>query len=214
MLENVKRICDLITDENTIILLSLDLDDKTIDYNRLSSLKKYSKKVKVFLGKSETKINAYNRDLVNIDFDYVLPISDYTEIYAKGFDSIIIKQISIYRELVDLVNGKADIGLFFKSINSCNSNKNHLSVHHLLYLIPKTFYDKRKYIYSPALKNNFHNEILKKQLQAFTKNVYPCTVPIHKYVHPLWFYSEVDKYSIQAQKTWKDDLKILEHYGI
>ena len=87
MLEkNLKEIKKNIKLPDTKILLSLDLDDnKIFNKSRLNELKPNLENVKVMISNSHNKIHALNRDLESLDWDYVLFITDYTEIFRYGF---------------------------------------------------------------------------------------------------------------------------------
>ena len=186
----------------TKILLSLDLDDKKI-YNRdrLIEIKPNLENVKVMLGNSSNKINALNRDLELLDWDYVLFVTDYTEIFKYGFDEWILKQFE------NTTN--------FPAVNTAlkiRSKNNNGLEHHFLWVVPYSFYWKNKYVFNPKLAGNFHFELIEKEItkehalitDSISENA------IHKYVHPKWGYYEKDELNMKSLSYWKTDLKALE----
>ena len=93
--KNLKQLNNNIINPETKILLSIDKDDKSIyEKDKLLQIKPYINNVKVMLSNSNNKINSLNRDLDSLNWDFVLFVTDYTEIIKKGFDDWILKQIT------------------------------------------------------------------------------------------------------------------------
>ena len=164
-------------------MLSIDKDDESIYTNeKLLEIKPYINNVKVMLSNSYNKINSLNRDLDSLDWDYVLFVTDYTEIIKKGFDDWILKQIK------DSTNYPAEkTALKIGSKNNNGIDKNYV------YVVPYSFYSANKYVFNPVLMGNYHYELLEKELkkeyQLITDSI--SQNAIHKYVHPKWGYYEV-----------------------
>lgn len=207
LIKNLESLNDNITDSNTQILLSIDADDNKIyNKNSLGILKKHLKEnTKVMLSNSTSKIHALNRDLDSVEWDYVMFVTDFTEVCKKGFDTYILNEITSSKNYpVDKT------ALSIRSKNNDGQESNHL------WVVPRHFYDKNNYVFNPKLLSNYHYELLKKQLNndyaIITININSCS--IHKYVHPKWGYYEVDSLNKKSISNWRNDLKVLENYGV
>jgi len=197
--KNLKQLNNNIINPETKILLSIDKDDKSIyEKDKLLQIKPYINNVKVMLSNSNNKINSLNRDLDSLNWDFVLFVTDYTEIIKKGFDDWILKQIKNYPS--------EKIALKIGSKNNNGTEKNYI------YVIPHSFYCEKKYVFNPVLRGNYHYELLeeeiKKQYQLITDSI--SENAIHKYVHPKWGYYEKDELNIKSLGYWKNDLKAFE----
>lgn len=204
MLEkNLKEIKKNIKLPDTKILLSLDLDDnKIFNKSKLNELKPNLENVKVMISKSHNKIHALNRDLESLDWDYVLFITDYTEIFRYGFDEWILEKFENKTKFPD-VN---------RALKMRSKNTNGIE-HHFLWVVPYSFYWKNKYVFNPKLAGNFHFELLEKELKkehAITTDSISENA-IHKYVHPKWGYYEKDELNMKSLSYWKTDYKAFEN---
>jgi hypothetical protein len=186
--DNPKDIC---------LLLSLDHND-TLIYNKpvLSRLEPYLKKynIKAFFGKRSSKIQAFNRDIEQIEgWKYLLHLTDFTEISSKGFDTRILNNMGRYTSN------------YSASFESLNSNGHHTN---RIHLISKSCYESFGFIYNPKLKANFEEEELEHRV---AKNMLRIEdIKIHRYVHPKWLYLNYDKLLVENIKHWKEDLETLE----
>ena len=186
--------------KNVVIVLSITKTDN-LTYNKqvisqIQALQAKHKNIRVFTSNSSSKIEAYNKDIESIeDWDYLLPVSDYTEICLKGFDTAII----------DYFKNKFIPGLtptdmhLFKSVNSNGKN-----LHYLPVLI-RTQYEQRGFLYNPLLKANYQLDEL---LLNYNKKETP--VSFHRYVHPKWLYFNPDQQLTANILFWKKDLATFE----
>jgi len=200
--KNLKQLNNNIINSETKILLSIDKDDNSIyDNDKLIEIKPYINNVKVMLSNSFNKINALNRDLDSLHWDYVLFVTDYIEIIKKGFDDWILKQLENSK------NYPAEkTALKIGSKNNNGIEKNYV------YVVPYSFYCENKYVFNPVLMGNFHYELLeyeiKKEYQLITDSIIENA--IHKYVHPKWGYYEKDELNMKSLSYWKNDLKVFK----
>lgn len=200
--KNLKQLNNNIVNSETKILLSIDKDDNSIyDNDKLIEIKPYINNVKVMLSNSFNKINALNRDLDSLDWDYVLFVTDYIEIIKKGFDDSILKQLENSK---NYPAEKTALKLGSKNNNGIEKN--------YIYVVPYTFYCENKYVFNPVLMGNFHYELLeyeiKKEYQLITDSI--TENAIHKYVHPKWGYYEKDELNMKSLSYWKNDLKVFK----
>lgn len=200
--KNLAQIKHNIVLPDTKILVSIDSDDKII-YNKstLSQITPLIEGVKVMVNTSKNKIHALNRDLNCLDWDYVLFVTDYTEIFKYGFDEWILNQFENTTNFPD-VNTALKI----------RSKNNNGLEHQFLWVVPYSFYCKNKYVFNPKLAGNFHFELLEKEIKkehalitdSISENA------IHKYVHPKWGYYNFDDLNKKSLSTWKNDLGVYE----
>ena len=187
-----------IKNKNTEIIISIDVDDKHI-YNKesLKHLKPLldNNKIKLFVSKSESKVDAYNRDLNEIQWTHLLCISDYVEFTTNGFDNIIIEECLRY----------ASYPIKFQSSNQFYNQ------YHNLFIVPYKFYLSKKYIFNPCLKSNYHYELLTKELKSFYGKIHYSDIVIHKYVHSKWGYDKIDNQTLIHINNWRKDLISLEN---
>jgi hypothetical protein len=200
--KNLKELKNNIKNPETKIILSIDKDDKEIYSTKsLTEIKPYVDNVKIMLSNSHNKINALNRDLDSLEWDYVLFLTDYTEIVTEGFDQWIIDNIK------GLPNYPSE-----KTALKIRSKNNNGLEYHYLYVVPYHFFKSKGYVFNPNLAGNFHYELLEKELKddyciitdSITEN------SIHKYVHPKWGYYTKDELSLKSLNYWKTDLKYFE----
>lgn len=178
--------------EDVILLISLDSDDTSV-YNQevLNKLKEYlsNTNVLVFFSERTTKVNALNRDLNKLEnWKKVMFVTDFTEITKKGFDQIILAH-------------NDNIGCY----KSCNSNGKEA---HTIYTYSKDIWNLSRNIYNPNLISNFINEEIR--LRFPKSNFTEYKEVFHKYVHPKWGYYQYDGLLVNNQKSWKEDLQVLE----
>lgn len=134
----VSNLTDL---ENYKILCSFDANDAA--YMNTEFLEKVSsyKKVIIVVGNSTSKIDAINRDVndINYDWDILVNFSDDQEFITKGFDDLI--RIQMQSRF-----GGTDGVLHFKDKN----NEDKLMT---LSIIGKEYYKRFNYIYHPSYKS-------------------------------------------------------------
>ncbi len=136
----INNIINKVSDkENFIILVSADRDDPMmLNKEVLNYIKSHidSGKVVICYDKSESKIDAINRDMELIsDWNIVVSMSDNVEFVSQGFDESI---------RAHFINNFPDTnGQMFYDAGSKNIS-----------VIGKLFYENSKHIYNPNKKNN------------------------------------------------------------
>lgn len=207
MLSVIKSVFDNVVNmDNITMVLSLDKDDvNNMSKDVLTELKDLMAKypIRCFIAERTTKVGALNRDLDKVEWEKVLFISDYTEICKKGFDEVILSE-----------------GKDWKVKTYESRNTNGLRKHNI-YVFSKTMYENG-YIFNPNLKSNFvYDELWLREFEANDDNrdsiiplvhhYYNATHwSIHRYIHPKWGYFKPDSLLLDNQKTWANDLKIIE----
>jgi len=154
----IKNLSDL---ENFCILVSLDLDDITMNnpttINRLTKyVKEYPERIIVKFGHSKNKIDAINRDVNEIketfDFDIVINFSDDMEFIQHSFDDIV-------RDKFFCHYADTDGNIYFND-GYTNDRLSTMSI------IGRKYYDKFNYIYHPSYHSlwcdNEYTELAKK----------------------------------------------------
>jgi hypothetical protein len=154
----IKNLSDL---ENFCILVSLDLDDITMNnpttINRLTEyVKAYPERIIVKFGHSKNKIDAINRDVNGIketfDFDIVINFSDDMEFIQHSFDDIV-------RDKFFCHYADTDGNIYFND-GYTNDRLSTMSI------IGRKYYDKFNYIYHPSYHSlwcdNEYTELAKK----------------------------------------------------
>jgi hypothetical protein len=184
------------TPNQICLLLSLDSDDESV-YNEhvISQLKPYMEKynMKVYFGERTTKIGAINRDIDKItDWEYLMPITDFTEICQKSFDLNILNALHI-----------ADLTM----LDSINTNGRK---HHQIPIIKKRDYDSYGYLYNPNLNSNFEIEELLIRFYDDDYIVRNISNKMYRFVHPRWMYLSHDGLHVENLSSWKQDLHTLE----
>lgn len=139
-----RSIVDNILTEDYKILVSVDYDDK---YSIKRILDVINEKTIVVIGKSKSKIDAINRDIRLIGkFDVLVNMSDDMVFIKKGFDEVILNNISP-----------------FSCLHFPDGNRNDLIT---LSIIGYDFYKYFNYIYCPEYKSlycdNEQTEVAKK----------------------------------------------------
>lgn len=165
----LKSIIDNANELNELrVLVSLDSDDdKLKEYEDL--LQKYYDKVfiKVYIGKSNNKIDAINRDIDTIKFDWhiLVNFSDDQIFTVKGWDDIVRHWV------------KRDTFVHFPDPNQ--------STLATMSIMDREYYERFKYIYHPDYQSvycdNEAQEVAIK-LQRYIKSDF-C---IFDHLHPAW----------------------------
>jgi hypothetical protein len=147
--------------ENFCILISLDLDDITMNnpltINKLTDyVRKYPNKIIVKFGHSKSKIDAINRDVNEIkekyDFDILVNFSDDMEFIQHSFDNIIRNKFILHYEDTD-GNIYFNDGFVGERISTMS-------------IIGRKYYDRFNYIYHPSYNSlwcdNEYTEVAKR----------------------------------------------------
>lgn len=159
--------------ENFCILVSLDIDDATMNnpttINRLVEyVNKYPEKIIVKFGHSKNKIDAINRDVNeikdNFKFDILVNFSDDMEFIQHSFDEIIRNKFLNHYPDTD---GNIFFNDGFTGDRLCTMS-----------IIGRKYYDKFNYIYHPSYHSlwcdNEYTEVAKRnqKLLYFNENIF------------------------------------------
>ncbi len=79
--------------ENSIIHLSCDVDDETMNNESIIELLKTFNGVKYFFGENKTKLDAVNANISGYDWDIVVGLQDDLYPLVPGFDNIIREEM-------------------------------------------------------------------------------------------------------------------------
>ena len=189
---------DNITNPNTTILISADVDEQPKWFNNgISDLT--DNKVYIFFNKSQGKIEAINRDIdVLIDeFDVLLVGSDDMIPQVKGFDQIILDDMNrLYPD--------GDGCLWYHTEEHqkelFNRHKKHITpgspdfYNKWICMMPvmgKAYYKRFNYVYHPSYKSFWCDNEQTAQAVRLKKITY-LHKQIVKHVHPSWDSSGVD----------------------
>jgi hypothetical protein len=125
--------------DNTEFIISCDLDDITMNnYDMKYKLSKYIN-LSVFYSENETKVDAINNNLANVDFDILLLASDDMIPKIYGYDSIIRQEMENNYPNYDGVLWFND-GLQGNRLNT-------------LSILGREYYKRFNYIYHPSYKS-------------------------------------------------------------
>jgi hypothetical protein len=175
-------------------LFTLDANDETFDFNlfkeHLINLKIYDKSI-IVLGKSESKIDAINRDVSLIkDWDILLNISDDQFPIIRGYDDLIRQNMK-----EDL-----DCSLWFNDSHQDRTNTQEI--------IGRNYYKRFNYIYYPHYKSFFCDNEATLVGIKLEKIIYIPTTII-KHLHPSWagnvIHNGTDALYDRNQLTWDFD---------
>lgn len=198
----LKSIIDNAVDIGSVfVLVSLDSDDQRLsDY--MNIIGKYYDKVfiKVYVGESQNKIHAINRDIdkIKYDWDVLVNMSD-DMVLVKDWDKIIHDHIE---------------PCMLMHFNDGNHNEYlcTMSVMH------RDYYNIDGYIYNPAYKSLYCDQEATEvaHIRGLRKYV---PVQICKHLHPEWGYSPLDQLYVANNKYANEDLTTIRSrritmYGI
>jgi len=198
----LKSIIDNAVDIGSVfVLVSLDSDDQRLKEYEDVVGKYYDKAfIKVYIGESQNKIHAINRDIdkVKFDWDVLVNMSDDMELVWE-WDEIIAANIEDGR---------------FLHFNDGNHNEYlcTMSVMH------RDYYNLDGYIYNPAYKSLYCDQEATEaaHIRGLRKYV---PVQICKHLHPEWGYSPLDQLYVANNKYATEDLTTIRSrritmYGI
>ena len=155
--------------DNTIFVITCDLDDKEMnDESVIKKLETY-KNLFFYFGNSKTKIEAVNSDLdKHNDYDIILLASDDMIPQVKGYDSIIRNNMNEFYPDTDGVLWYYD---------GYRSDLNTLSI------LGKTYYKRFNYIYHPSYVSFYADNEFMLVAKSLNKQTYfnRCII---KHFHP------------------------------
>ena len=178
--------------DNTMFLISIDTDDTEMNTDEVINKLSTYKNIKVVIGYSLSKIDAVNRDLKDLDYDWniVILASDDMIPQVNGYDKIIKENMSFNYPDTDGV-------LWFND----GFQGNRLNT---LCILGKKYYERFNYIYHPDYKscwcdNEFMvvGNLLKKQSYI--------DIVIIRHEHPDWGYGNPDYVHKNNVSDWHHD---------
>lgn len=183
--------------DDTFFLISIDSDDNEMNTDEVVSLLNTYKNTKVVVGNSLSKIDAVNRDLNELEYewDIVLLASDDMIPQIKGYDDIIRDNM--------LFNYPDTDGILWFNDGFQGNRLNTLCI------IGREYYKRFNYIYHPDYKSCWSDNEFMVVGNLLNKQVYIDTVII-KHEHPDWGYGLPDHVHNNNVKDWNHDNNIYQ----
>jgi hypothetical protein len=183
--------------DNTFFLISIDADDNEMNTDEVVSLLNTYKNTKVVVGNSLSKIDAVNRDLNELEYewDVVLLASDDMIPQIKGYDDIIRDNM--------LFNYPDTDGILWFNDGFQGNRLNTLSI------LGREYYKRFNYIYHPDYKSCWSDNEFMMVGNLLNKQVYIDNVII-KHEHPDWGYGSPDHVHNNNVKDWHHDDNIYQ----
>jgi hypothetical protein len=164
-------------DKSTKFIITCDNDDKSMKEESLVEFLLEFENVKLCYGDNNSKIEAVNADLKDVNFDILLLASDDMVPMVKGYDSIIKqKMMELYPD--------TDGVLWFNDGYQGN-RLNTLSI------MGKKYYDRFNYIYNPNYLSVWCDNEFMDVANILNKQTYINDVII-KHEHPDWGFGNRD----------------------
>ena len=183
--------------DDTFFLISIDADDNEMNTDEVVSLLNTYKNTKVVVGNSLSKIDAVNRDLNELEYewDVVLLASDDMIPQIKGYDDIIRDNM--------LFNYPDTDGILWFNDGFQGDRLNTLCI------LGREYYKRFNYIYHPDYKSCWSDNEFMVVGNLLNKQVYIDTVII-KHEHPDWGYGSPDHVHNNNVKDWHHDNNIYQ----
>jgi len=183
--------------DNTFFLISIDADDDEMNTDEVITQLNEYKNTKVVVGSSLSKIDAVNRDLNELEYewDIVLLASDDMIPQVKGYDDIIRDNMTFNYPDTDGV-------LWFND----GFQGNRLNT---LCILGREYYKRFNYIYHPDYKSCWSDNEFMVVGNLLNKQVYIDTVII-KHEHPDWGYGSPDHVHNNNVKDWHHDNNVYQ----
>ena len=176
---------EMLIGDKHFIVTKVDIDDPFVDG--------YEPFLFEFLGKSENKIHAINRDIPKDGWDIIVDLSDDFVITKKGFDNIIREHCG------------PDDCLHFPEPFAVSQNKNNRNDDIIIMAcMGREYYNRFGYIFNPIYKSLFadnENTAVAKKLGRY-KFV---DEQIFYHAHPAAGYGKADAQTKHTESFWKED---------
>ena len=173
-------------------LVSCDLDDSTMNNEKVRKRLEQYDNVEVCYGNSKTKIQAVNADMAGRDFDICLLASDDMIPEREGYDLEIIRQMKVNYPDLD--------GVIWFSDGYQNQKLNTLIV------LGKRYYDRFGYLYHPDYVSFYCDNEFMQVAFALGKQTYVDNVII-RHEHPDNTREDIDMtYAINNQHVMRDHM--------
>jgi hypothetical protein len=183
--------------DDTFFLISIDADDNEVNTDEVISQLNEYKNTKVVVGDSLSKIDAVNRDLNGLEYewDVVLLASDDMIPQIKGYDDIIRDNM--------LFNYPDTDGILWFNDGFQGDRLNTLCI------LGREYYKRFNYIYHPDYKSCWSDNEFMVVGNLLNKQVYIDTVII-KHEHPDWGYGSPDHVHNNNVKDWHHDNNVYQ----
>lgn len=160
-------------------LVTLDTNDEQMNSDEVRDKLSEYKNLQFFFGQSFSKINAINRDLekVNFDWDILLLASDDMIPEIKGYDETIIESMKLYFPDTD--------GVLWFNDGYAGNKLNTLCI------LGKKYFERFNYIYYPEYKSVWADNEFTDVSICLKKYKYFGNVII-RHQHPDWGFGERD----------------------
>lgn len=169
-------------DEDDAAMQGGDVRDRLATYRNLS----------VAWGKSDSKVHAINRDMPDIPWDICICMSDDMVFIQSGFDDIIRKDMQEFFPEMDGLLHYPD-----------RDAKSALAT---MYIAGRKFYDRFGYIYNPAFKSLWCDNLVQDISQRLGKYKY-IEKRILDHLNPAYGHYKADDMFLRQQKDWYHDEK-------
>lgn len=177
--------------ENYWVVGTFDEDDVMKDDWVVSLMNRYKNFTPIY-GKSKSKVDAINRDMPDIEYDWdiIICMSDDMRFSFTGFDYIVRAQFS--DEDFDKLLHIPD-----------NDAKSHLAT---MYIAGRKYYDRFKYIYNPEYSSLFCDNEAHEVAQKLGKYRYVDFPGIITHLNPAYGHLPKDEMFIRQQEIgWTKD---------
>lgn len=177
MIKTLENLYDKLSlSSNYVVSMNLDLNDRTVNNEKIIEQIKSFPQIIVEWGHSSSKIHAINRDIPKTGWDILVLLSDDMELLEKDFDEI-IRQDFTDAQTLDTVIYYTDG--FTEGIVSFP-------------VIGKTWFDRYGYIYHPQYLSLFCDDELF-QVSKRQGKLFPGSANIVRHNHPSNIGGEVDE---------------------
>lgn len=188
--ESYQNLC--VDKENILFLVSIDEDDTTMNNNDILNILNTYQNTIVIKGISKSKIDAVNRDIDKIDYDWdiILLASDDMIPQVNGYD-IIIKDNMMF-------NYPDSDGILWFNDGFQGNRLNTLCI------LGKKYYNRFNYIYHPDYRSCWSDNEFMMVGNILKKQSYIDQVII-KHEHPDWGYGSADFVHHKNVEDWSHD---------
>lgn len=177
-INSLNKYIDFLDDKSTQIVVSCDMDDITMQTQRIRNQIAEYDNVEVIYSNNKSKIEAVNSNLDLYDFDIVILASDDMIPEIKGFDQIIIEKMKRHYPDTDGVLWFND-GYQGDKLNT-------------LCILGKKYYDRFNYIYNPNYLSVWCDNEFMEVANILKKQTYINEVII-RHEHPDWGFGNQDE---------------------
>lgn len=196
MFECIQNIKDNVDDDNYLILISYDIDDNTMQWDKIRAkfTAMQNGNLIAVCGQSKNKIDAINRDMKpHWLWDILINTSDDMTFVRKGFDNIIRADMS----------AQFPDGDGFLHYNDGNQ-RDRVST---MSIMGRKYYDRFGYIYHPSYESLFCDEEATQVAKILGKHRYMGDIPLFRHLHPAWGLGEYDEQyqRTESRKVWIAD---------